>query len=173
MKPNSTRFELFLGAALFAAMILVLGGAPIASVLAKPSTLTPATPGEPQMDLPKIGLQAGMHRITAQVAATPEQTQTGLMWRREMPTNEGMLFVFQRPSVQCFWMRNTLIPLSIAYIADDGTVVNTLEMKPLDETSRNCSTKPVRYVLEMNQAWFSKRGVKAGSKLTGEPFSAK
>lgn len=151
----------------------LLGALTLSVALAKPSTLQPTTPGEPQLDLPKVSLQAGMHRITAQVAATPEQTQTGLMWRREMPANEGMLFVFQRPSVQCFWMRNTLIPLQIAYIADDGTVVNTLEMKPLDESSRNCSTKPVRYALEMNQGWFTKRGIKPGSKLSGEPFVTK
>jgi uncharacterized membrane protein (UPF0127 family) len=114
-----------------------------------------------------------MHRIDAQVAATSEQTQTGLMWRREMPTNEGMLFVFPQARMQCFWMRNTLIPLSIAFIADDGRIVNTLEMKPLDETSRNCSTEPVRFVLEMNKGWFTKRGIKAGSKLLGAPFQAR
>jgi uncharacterized protein len=139
---------------------------------AQPSQLQPATPGEPQLLLPRVTLQAGMHRIDAQVAATPVQTQTGLMWRREMPTNEGMLFVFKQPSMQCFWMRNTLIPLSIAFIADDGRIVNTLEMKPLDETSRNCSKEPVRFVLEMNKAWFSKRGIKPGSKLVGPPFVA-
>jgi uncharacterized protein len=123
----------------------------------------------PQMNLPLVQLQAGMHNIRAQLAATPEQRSTGLMHRREMPQHEGMLFVFEQPSQQCFWMKNTLLPLSIAFLADDGTVVNILDMKP-QALDSHCSTKPVRYVLEMNQGWFAKRGVKAGAKLAGEPF---
>ena len=120
----------------------------------------------PQMNLPVMQLQAGMHNIRAQVAATPEQRATGLMHRREMPQHEGMLFVFEQPSQQCFWMKNTLLPLSIAFIADDGTVVNVREMKP-QALDSHCSDKPVRYVLEMNQGWFAKKGVKPGFKLTG------
>jgi uncharacterized protein len=120
----------------------------------------------PQMNLPVVQLQAGMHNIRAQVAATGEQRATGLMHRKEMPQHEGMLFVFEQPSVQCFWMKNTLLPLSIAFVADDGSIVNIDEMKPQTLES-HCSTKPVRYVLEMNQGWFAKRGIKAGFKLTG------
>jgi uncharacterized protein len=120
----------------------------------------------PQLNLPVVQLQAGMHNIRAQVAATGEQRATGLMHRKEMPQQEGMLFVFEQPSPQCFWMKNTLLPLSIAFIADDGTVVNIEEMKPQTLES-HCSAKPVRYVLEMNQGWFAKRGIKAGFKLTG------
>jgi len=120
----------------------------------------------PQTNLPVVQLQAGMHNIRAQVATTVEQRATGLMHRREMPQHEGMLFVFEQPSVQCFWMKNTLLPLSIAFIADDGAVVNVREMQPQSLDS-HCSDKPVRYVLEMNQGWFAKRGIKAGFKLTG------
>jgi uncharacterized protein len=127
--------------------------------------------GEPQTTLARTELNAGMHRISAQVARTDVERQTGLMWRKAMPTNEGMLFIFDAPSMQCFWMRNTLIPLQTAFLADDGSIVNIVDMKPLDETSRTCSTKPVRYVLEMNAGWFAKRGLKAGSKLSGGPFS--
>jgi uncharacterized membrane protein (UPF0127 family) len=79
------------------------------------------------------------------------------------------VFVFEQPSQQCFWMRNTLIPLSAAFVADDGTIVNIVEMQPLSDVS-HCSTKPVRYVLEMNKGWFDKRGLKAGSKLRGGPW---
>ena len=111
-----------------------------------------------------------MHLIQAQVAQDFEQRQIGLMWRKEMPQNEGMLFVFEQAAVQCFWMRNTLIPLSTAFVADDGTIVNLAEMKPLSEES-HCSKKPVRYVLEMNQGWFAKRNIQAGFKLTGPGFS--
>lgn len=119
--------------------------------------------------LRSIPLQAGMHVIEAELALTPEQRQIGLMHRREMPANHGMLFVFESPQVQCFWMKNTLLPLSIAFIGDDGAVVNIADMKPLDETS-TCSKKPVRYVLEMNQGWFAKKGIKAGFKLSGAPW---
>lgn len=126
---------------------------------------------EPQTNLPRVRLAAGMHQIDAQVAATPDQRQTGLMHRKEMPQHEGMLFVFEYAAQQCFWMKNTLLPLSVAFVADDGTIVNIDEMKPQTLDS-HCSTKPVRYVLEMNQGWFAKKGIKAGTKLTGQPFAA-
>lgn len=114
-------------------------------------------------------LSVGMHNIVAQVAATPAQRQTGLMFRREMPAHEGMLFVFDYPEQQCFWMRNTPLPLSIAFLADDGTVVNIADMKPQTDDS-HCSTRPVRFALEMNQGWFAKRGVKPGTRIAGAPF---
>jgi uncharacterized membrane protein (UPF0127 family) len=122
-----------------------------------------------QMNLPRVKLNAGMHIIDAQVAATMDQRMTGLMHRKEMPQQEGMLFVFETPSQQCFWMKNTLLPLSIAFVADDGTIVNIDEMQPQTLDS-HCSLQPVRYVLEMNKGWFGKRGIKAGTKLTGAPF---
>jgi len=131
--------------------------------------LLPVFAQDAQMNLPRVQLTAGMHRIDAQVAQTDSQRMTGLMFRKEMPQLEGMLFVFESPSQQCFWMRNTLLPLSIAFVADDGTIVNIDEMKPQTDNS-HCSLKPVRYVLEMNTGWFSKKGIKAGAKLTGEPF---
>jgi uncharacterized membrane protein (UPF0127 family) len=122
----------------------------------------------PQTDLPRIALTAGIHRIDAQVAATPAQRQVGLMWRKEMPQNEGMLFIFEQPSVQCFWMKNTLLPLTAAFVTDDGSIVNLADMKP-QTTDSHCSTNPVRYVLEMNQGWFARRGLSAGSRLGGLP----
>ena len=125
---------------------------------------------EQPQSLPTIRLTAGIHNITAQVAQTPDQRATGLMFRRSMPNNEGMLFIFEAPTKQCFWMKNTYLPLSIAFLADDGTVVNIEDMKPQTLDS-HCSLQPVRYVLEMNQGWFAKRGIKAGAKLTGQPFS--
>ena len=127
---------------------------------------------EPQLNLPRTRLTAGMHQIDAQVARTPAQQQIGLMHRKEMPQHEGMLFVFERPAVQCFWMRNTLIPLTAAFVADDGTIVNLADMQPLSEQS-HCSERPVRYVLEMNQGWFEKRRLSAGFKLGGEIFKAR
>jgi uncharacterized membrane protein (UPF0127 family) len=124
---------------------------------------------QPQTNLPRVKLTAGMHIIDAQVAATPEQRMTGLMHRKEMPQHEGMLFVFEAPTQQCFWMKNTLLPLAIAFVGDDGTIANIDEMAPQTLDS-HCSTRPVRYVLEMNKGWFAKKGIKAGAKLDGPPF---
>jgi len=123
----------------------------------------------PQLDLPRVTLSAGMHLIHAQVAANDRQRAIGLMYRKEMPVSEGMLFVFEQPSSQCFWMKNTLLPLTAAFIADDGTIVNLADMKP-QTTQSHCSARPVRFVLEMNQGWFAKRGIKAGARLGGAPF---
>jgi uncharacterized membrane protein (UPF0127 family) len=123
----------------------------------------------PQLNLPRLQLTAGMHLIDTQLALTPEHRTIGLMFRKEMPTTEGMLFVFEQASVQCFWMKNTLLPLTAAFVSDDGTIINLADMKP-QTTDSHCSTKPVRYVLEMNQGWFAKRGIKAGTKLVGKPF---
>ena len=120
--------------------------------------------------LPAIRLNAGIHNITAQLARTPEQREIGLMFRASMEPNEGMLFAFDNPGQQCFWMKNTLIPLTIAFVADDGSIVNIDSMKP-QTLDGHCSTKPVRFVLEMNEGWFAKRGIKAGSRLRGAPFA--
>ena len=141
----------------------------LASALAVPAGVAQAQEG-PQMNLRRVELTAGMHRIDAQVALTPQERQTGLMYRKEMPAHEGMLFVFEQHSQQCFWMKNTLLPLTAAFIADDGTIVNLEDMKPQTLDS-HCSAKPVRYVLEMNQGWFAKKGIKAGAKLGGTPFA--
>lgn len=126
----------------------------------------------PQMNLQRTKLSAGMYVIDAQVAQTPEQREIGLMMRKEMPVHEGMIFVFEEAHTQCFWMKNTLLPLTAAFVSDDGTIVNLADMKP-KSTESHCSAQPVRYVLEMNQGWFAKRGIKAGSKLGGTLFQAR
>ncbi|MFY3383462.1 DUF192 domain-containing protein [Paracidovorax sp. MALMAid1276] len=147
----------------------VLGVAVLAAGLSGPGVH--AQDG-PQLNLQRMELTAGMHRIDAQVAATPQERQTGLMHRKEMPQHEGMLFVFEQPAQQCFWMKNTLLPLTAAFVDDDGTIVNLADMKPQTLDS-HCSAKPVRYVLEMNQGWFAKKGIKPGARLGGAVFSRK
>lgn len=123
------------------------------------------------MSLQRVRIGAGMYQIDAQVALTPSEQQTGLMYRKEMPQQEGMLFVFSQPSTQCFWMKNTLLPLTAAFVAEDGRIVNLVDMKPLTLDS-HCSEEPVRFVLEMNQGWFAKKNIKKGAKLNGTPFTA-
>ena len=119
--------------------------------------------------LPTLRLNAGIHNIQAELAQTPEQRSVGLMHRPSMAAPHGMLFAFEQAATQCFWMKNTLLPLSIAFVADDGTVVNIADMAP-QTTESHCSAQPVRYALEMNRGWFAKRGVKPGSRLNGAPF---
>ena len=119
--------------------------------------------------LPMTRLSAGMHVLNVEVARSPQEHSIGLMFRKSMPTNDGMLFIFERPGQQCFWMKNTLLPLSVAFISDDGSITNIEDMKPQTLDS-HCSTKEVRYVLEMNSGWFAKRGIKAGTKIQGQPF---
>ena len=124
-----------------------------------------------QPKLPAVEILAGIHKIRAEVASDPASRSQGLMFREGLGPNEGMLFVFERPGSQCFWMRNTRIPLSIAFIDDNGRVVNMADMKPLDESS-HCSVKPVRFALEMDQGWFARRGISAGMALINEKIFA-
>jgi uncharacterized protein len=134
-------------------------------------TSAPTAAGQAQAKLPTLEILAGIHKISAEVAADNASRSQGLMFRDKLGANAGMLFVFERPSAQCFWMRNTQIPLSIAFIDDDGKVVNIADMKPFDESS-HCSAKPVRFALEMDQGWFAKRGIKAGSALSNDKLFA-
>jgi uncharacterized protein len=122
-----------------------------------------------QPRLPTTPLTVGMRVIQAELAVTPDQQQAGMMFRTDMGELEGMLFVNDEAGVRCFWMRNTLIPLSIAFIADDGTIVNVAEMQAKSDAS-HCSAKPVRFALEMRAGWFDKHGIKPGFKLRGKPF---
>ncbi len=130
--------------------------------------LSAGAQGLPQLNLPRAKLQIGLHLIDAQLATTPEQREVGLMFRREMPRHEGMLFVFQEKSRLCFWMKNTLLPLTAAFLDDDGTIVNLADMAP-QTTDPHCSARPVKYVLEVHQGWFAKARVKAGEKVMGLP----
>ena len=139
----------------------------LALALAAAALAAPAQ--EAQTRLPRVRLSAGIHQVDAQVARTPDQRAVGLMFRKQMPQHEGMLFVFEQPSVQCFWMKNTLLPLTAAFVADDGTIVNMEDMAP-QTTDSHCSHGPVRYVLEMNQGWFARKGITPGMKLAGKPF---
>jgi uncharacterized membrane protein (UPF0127 family) len=135
------------------------------------AVIGPVSAAAQNSTLMTIPLRAGMHNIQAEVAQTPEQREIGLMNRKSLPGNAGMLFVFEQKDGYCFWMKNTFVPLSIAFIGDDGTIVNIEDMAPQTETS-HCAHSPVRYALEKSQGWFTKRGFKAGMKLGGRPFDA-
>jgi uncharacterized membrane protein (UPF0127 family) len=118
--------------------------------------------------LPTVELKTGIYRIQAELADTPKAREIGLMNRTSMPTNSGMLFVFEQKASHCFWMNNTKLPLSIAFIADDGKIVNIEEMQA-ETTNNHCPKATVRYALEMNKQWFSERVITPGSVITGLP----
>lgn len=121
-----------------------------------------------QQRLPVMQLTAGMHVIRAEVAATEPQRQQGLMFRQSMEVNEGMLFVFERPAGVCMWMKNTPLPLSVAFIDAEGKIINIEDMQP-NTTDSHCAKKLIRYALEMNQGWFKQRNIKPGSTIQGLP----
>ena len=116
--------------------------------------------------LPVVELSAGMHRIRAELADTFADRMRGLMYREKLAQNSGMLFVFDAPEVQCMWMKNTLIPLSVAFVDETATIINIEDMEPQTEDS-HCSRRPARYALDMERGWFAERGIKAGAKLRG------
>ena len=123
-------------------------------------------------ELPVVQLSAGMHLIKAEVAADFDTRALGLMHRKALAPNAGMLFIFDQLAIHCMWMKNTLIPLSVAFLDDAGTVINIADMQPHSEQS-HCAARQARYALEMNRGWFAQRGVKPGLKLGGLPRSAR
>jgi hypothetical protein len=148
-------------AAVAIAFAMALGLAPQAG--------RPQEPGQrAQPTLPTTRLSAGIHLITAELAVTDASRMLGLMFRTELAGNHGMLFDFEQHAKHCMWMRNTLIPLSVAFIEDDGSIVNVEDMAPQTESS-HCARKPVRWALEMDKGWFAQRGITPGAKLVGLP----
>ena len=111
-------------------------------------------------------LSAGMYRIEAEVAATPETRQIGLMRRTLMPPQRGMLFIFPEQAQHCMWMRNTLLPLSVAFLDDAGRIINIEDMQPRTEDN-HCAARPARYAHEMNLGWFRGRNLQPGFAISG------
>ncbi|HUL91278.1 MAG TPA: DUF192 domain-containing protein [Burkholderiales bacterium] len=119
-----------------------------------------------QKPLPTLQLNVGIHLIQAELANTFETRMTGLMHRKQLGANSGMLFVFPDVAPHCMWMKNTLVPLSVAFIDERGVILNIADMQPQTEES-HCATAPARFALEMNQGWFAAKGIKPGAKLSG------
>ena len=122
----------------------------------------------PAADLPTVTLTIGTHKLVAEVVATVEQRATGLMNRFSLKPDHGMLFMFGRPAPQGFWMKNTFIPLSIAFIDADGRILNIEDMRPQTEET-HWSKGPALYALEMKKGWFAERGIGPGAVVAGMP----
>ena len=116
--------------------------------------------------MPKVDLSIGLYRIQAEVAADEATRELGLMNRPTMPQQAGMLFVFDSAQRYCMWMKNTLLPLSVAFMDEQGKIINVEDMQPQTETS-HCANSPARYALEMNLGWFKAKGVKTGTSVKG------
>lgn len=116
--------------------------------------------------MPNLDLSVGMYRVTAEVAATDANRMQGLMQRTSMAVNQGMLFVFPVAARHCMWMRNTLIPLSVAFIDDAGKIINVEDMLPKTENN-HCAGAPARFALEMNKGWFAAKGFGPGVRING------
>ncbi|MBL8446365.1 MAG: DUF192 domain-containing protein [Zoogloeaceae bacterium] len=128
--------------------------------------LAAGLPALARADLPVVELGAGMFRIEAELAATPASRQVGLMNREAMAPQRGMVFVFTEAARHCMWMRNTLIPLSVAFLDQSGRILNIEEMQPRTETN-HCAAAPATFALEMNHGWFAEKGIKPGDRLRG------
>lgn len=128
--------------------------------------LAASLPQAGRAQLPVVKLTAGIHLIHAEVADNELARERGLMFRRSLGQNQGMLFVFEDASSHCMWMKNTLIPLSVAFLDDSGTITNIERMQPQTEEA-HCAARPARYALEMEQGWFARRGIHAGFRLRG------
>lgn len=127
-----------------------------------------ATAAPVVVELPATTLTIGKHKVVAEVAATDEQRATGLMYRFSLKPDHGMIFVFENAEPQAFWMKNTFIALSIAFIASDGRIINIADMAPQDERS-HWSYGPARYALEMRKGWFAEHGIGPGDRVSGLP----
>ncbi len=125
-----------------------------------------AVPAAAQAELPEIVLSVGGHPLTAEVAHTEPARTQGLMHRRILPENRGMLFVFADVSRHAMWMMNTNIPLSVAFLDERGVIINIADMKPHTQDTHPAA-KPAKYALEMNRGWFEKRGIRPGARIEG------
>jgi uncharacterized membrane protein (UPF0127 family) len=116
--------------------------------------------------LAEIPLVVAGHKLTVEVAATDETRSQGLMHRRILPVNRGMLFVFRETAPHAMWMMNTYVPLSVAFLDERGVIVNIADMQPHTRDT-HAAAKPVKYALEVNQGWFMKRGIRPGARIEG------
>ncbi|MFT4064920.1 DUF192 domain-containing protein [Paraburkholderia sp.] len=139
------------------------------SFAAAPAHAQQMPPGAKQpSEFPRIKLTAGMFVIDAAVAANDADREQGLMYRTSLAPNEGMLFVFNENAGHCFWMKNTLIPLSIAFMRADGTITDLAEMDA-ETTNNHCPTHNGVFALEMSKGWFASKGIKPGMRIQGLP----
>ena len=134
-------------------------GALVMAIFAAPSAIVAA-------DLPEVTLSINAHHLTVEIANTESARAQGLMYRRILPENRGMLFVFRETSLHGMWMMNTYVPLSVAFLDEKGTILNIEDMAPHTRTN-HVASRPAKYALEANRGWFTKRGIEPGMRIEG------
>jgi uncharacterized protein len=122
-----------------------------------------------QVALPSVTLKVAGKVVTAEVADEPDERKTGLMFRESLASDSGMLFVMPKPDRAAFWMKNTTLALSVAYINSSGVIVEIHDLQPLDETPVPSAFPNIAYALEMKRGWFEENGVLAGDRIEGLP----
>jgi len=145
---------------------MIFPGQRLLAVLLAGAWLTVSAAAVASSDAGIIRLEVGGHRITAELAMSPAARERGLMHRDALPDDHGMLFVYAVPERICMWMKNTPIPLSVAFLDDRGMIINVAEMRPLT-LDIHCAERPARYALEMTRGWFTRRGLTPGARITG------
>jgi uncharacterized protein len=154
--------------------LTLLWAAALAAGCSKPAVPAPAESGEPpiptraQGQLPTMKLWLGAEELATEIATTMLQVQTGMMFRTNMAENAGMLFVFSGPHQAAFWMKNTIVPLSAAYISPDGTILEIHDLHPHNTNSVEATSHQVQYVLEVNQGWFKRHNISTGMVIRTE-----
>ena len=141
-------------------------------VLAAGLLIFAAAPAAADAKLPTTTIKVGSHSLRVEVVATDAERQKGLMFREKLGRNDGMLFVFDEPAYHSMWMKNTLIPLSVAFVDAKGEILNVLDMEPHSLDTR-MAAGPASYAIETNKGWFAERGLKAGDRVTGLPPARK
>ena len=144
-------------------LTLFLAGCP------EPDTPRQTRELKPDTTVETVELHIGEARLGAEVVRTPEKRTQGLMFRQSLAPDSGMLFVFDSSEIRFFWMRNTWIPLDIAYIDSAGGITDILQMAVEDTMTPYGSSRPVPYALETNQGWFQSHGIRPGDTVRGIP----
>lgn len=140
----------------------------LAALALAAAALAPALPARAEAPLPVTHVKVAGHSLRVEVAATVETRMKGLMYREKLGRNDGMVFVFEDPGYHAMWMRNTLIPLSVAFVDGDGQILNIADMEPRSDDP-HAAAGPARYAIETNKGWFAARRIKAGDRVTGLP----
>ena len=139
-----------------------------AATLLAAALLAFAAPGRAEAPLKALQIKVAGHALRAEVAATVEQRMKGLMFREKLGANDGMLFVFDEPGYHAMWMKNTPLPLSVAFVDGEGRILNILDMEP-HTLDQHMAAGPARFAIETNKGWFAQRRIKAGDKVAGLP----
>jgi uncharacterized membrane protein (UPF0127 family) len=164
LQSRGMRFVLVIGLGLWAMAMVPGCKRPVPADTAR-APAKETVPSQPLPKLPTIKVWVGDQELITEVAGTSAELKTGMMYRTNVAENEAMLFVFGQPWRAAFYMKNTRVPLSCAYIDPRGAILELHDLKPMDETAIESATDRVQYVLETSQGWFNRHQVNVGAAV--------